>query len=231
MYIHDLKAVDPPTTINEIINKTHYIGFEGLTFNNFSMTFPDVPFLFQSPPNQTDRCDIDTNPSDGQKSCEHVIHEPYKKKYTNLTKHELWLEVILINDNRTAHPIHQHGGWYRVVGMGQYDYSIDRASIMAMDKNCTDGKHCLPRNFNHPPSKDTIQVPTNGYVIYRTFVDNPGCWIVHCHINAHVIEGMAMVYQVGELGGESGQDWPLGPFRDNVNKKCLIPPTSTPPRK
>merc|ERR1712098_427703 len=96
---------------------THYIGFEDLRFNNFSMTYPEVPFLFQSPSNETNRCYIDpttnipTAPSYCEPGkfceCQHVIQEKWLKNGS--------FEVVLINPSYTAHPIHQHGGWYRVV--------------------------------------------------------------------------------------------------------------------
>lgn len=35
----------------------------------------------------------------------------------------------------------------------------------------------LKRNFNNPPLKDTIQVPSGGYVILRFYANNPGFWV------------------------------------------------------
>jgi FtsP/CotA-like multicopper oxidase with cupredoxin domain len=29
--------------------------------------------------------------------------------------------------------------------------------------------------------KDTLSVPSNGYVIFRFKADNPGWWLLHCH--------------------------------------------------
>ena len=40
--------------------------------------------------------------------------------------------------------------------------------------------------------KDVIVVPNRGYVIVRTFLDNPGTWIMHCHIDFHLSLGMAL---------------------------------------
>ena len=163
--------------------------------------------------------------------CEHVIHEPTFPKWQKWGHPILyWFEVILINVGGTAHPIHQHGGWYSVVGMGQYDtkMTINDTYIKEKDKECKRGERCLPRNFDWPVSKDTIQVPTNGYVIFRTPINNPGVWIVHCHINAHVLAGMAMVFQIGGLGEKklkiekwaAPQDWPLDHYKGQINKKC-----------
>lgn len=37
-----------------------------------------------------------------------------------------------------------------------------------------DRRGLLHRQFNLPPSKDTIAVPNNGYVVFRFRADNPG---------------------------------------------------------
>lgn len=42
-------------------------------------------------------------------------------------------------------------------------------------------------------------VPFRGYVIIRFQTDNPGFWLMHCHLEAHMDIGMAVVLQVGEI--------------------------------
>ena len=41
--------------------------------------------------------------------------------------------------------------------------------------------------------KDTVTVPSGGYAIIQFVADNPGYWIMHCHVETHTIEGMAVV--------------------------------------
>jgi len=163
-----------------------------------------------------------TDPS-GHCACEHVIELPWAPWY--------WTETVLINNNHyaVAHPIHQHGGWYWVVGEDKFDYhkiNINRTIIMRKDKNCAAKKDCLPRNLIKPPAKDTIQVPPNGYVIIRTPLGNAGTWIFHCHINFHVDIGMALVLQIGSLGKplSQRQGWSTGPL--TRNEPCLTQPLS-----
>jgi hypothetical protein len=45
----------------------------------------------------------------------------------------------------------------------------------------------------YPPEKDTIIVPTGGYVVIRFKANNPGAWFFHCHIDLHNTNGMGMV--------------------------------------
>eukprot|EP00092_Neocalanus_flemingeri_P019226 GFUD01020827.1.p1 GENE.GFUD01020827.1~~GFUD01020827.1.p1 ORF type:complete len:446 (-),score=72.41 GFUD01020827.1:670-2007(-) len=212
------------------------------------MTYPDVPFLLQDPAKEKDRCGSECDftaafkpgkdpvthskctkktssacPAGEPCKCQHVIKEPWVPGY--------WAEFVLINNNlfeTAAHPIHQHGGWYWVVGMNKYDanVTVDRTFIMQEDKKCNATKNCLPRNFDHPPAKDTIQVPPQGYVILRTPLDNAGTWIFHCHINYHVTIGMAMVIQIGGLGEPKhlAQGWCTGPLTSMINEPCKTPP-------
>ena len=44
-----------------------------------------------------------------------------------------------------------------------------------------------------PPVKDTVIVPANGYTVIRFRTDNPGFWLMHCHMETHAI-GCELVY-------------------------------------
>lgn len=39
--------------------------------------------------------------------------------------------------------------------------------------------------LKNPLIKDTIIVPNRGYTIIRFLADNPGVWLLHCHIEFH----------------------------------------------
>ncbi|KAK7246782.1 hypothetical protein RIF29_41652 [Crotalaria pallida] len=86
---------------------------------------------------------------------------------------------ILASDN---HPVHLHGYSFYVVGwgFGNFDPKKD------------------PKNYNliDPPEQTTVGVPNNGWVALRFRADNPGMWLLHCHIERHSIWGMAMVFLV-----------------------------------
>ena len=44
-----------------------------------------------------------------------------------------------------------------------------------------------------PVRKDTIVVPYGGYSVIRIWATNPGIWFMHCHIDGHMVEGMALM--------------------------------------
>ena len=43
--------------------------------------------------------------------------------------------------------------------------------------------------------KDTVIVPAGGYVVIAFRANNPGYWFLHCHIESHQLEGMAVLIQ------------------------------------
>ncbi|WJZ89167.1 hypothetical protein VitviT2T_008405 [Vitis vinifera] len=57
-------------------------------------------------------------------------------------------------------------------------------------------------NLIDPPVRNTIGVPTGGWAVIRFVADNPGTWLMHCHIDAHLTWGLAMVFLVENGAGE-----------------------------
>ena len=39
-----------------------------------------------------------------------------------------------------------------------------------------------------------VVIPANGYVVLRFRADNPGVWFFHCHIDLHLVGGMAATF-------------------------------------
>ena len=77
------------------------------------------------------------------------------------------------NVSSSEHPFHMHGYGFEVVA----------------------------RNGVSPEYRqmeDTINVSLYETVLIRLIADNPGDWMVHCHIQAHQYGGMMTVLRVGE---------------------------------
>lgn len=54
------------------------------------------------------------------------------------------------------------------------------------------------RNATHlPVVKDTVMVPSGGFVRLRFRACNPGHWFFHCHYEYHMHVGMALTIKVG----------------------------------
>ena len=101
-----------------------------------------------------------------------------------------------------AHPIHIHGHHFRVVEVGYGNCTAEgctNTDIVCGNNFCDEGvgwsssKQQPNINSLNGPEKDTVLVPAGGYVVIRFERDNPGWWFLHCHVEPHQLEGMAMV--------------------------------------
>ena len=117
------------------------------------------------------------------------------------------------NGKGWSHPIHLHGHYFYVMkmGFGKYDQYTAKFLESTTDIKCLGSKnYCnsaqwtnktwtisgnnIPElQLKYPPEKDTIIVPTGGYVVIRFKANNPGAWFFHCHIDLHNTNGMGMV--------------------------------------
>ena len=99
-------------------------------------------------------------------------------------------------DAETIHPIHVHGYEYAIVAMDEPDNPTEPITVEFIKKLDNEGK--IKRNFDYPPIKDTSVVVDGGYTIMRFLANNPGMWMVHCHLDFHMETGMGFVLKVGE---------------------------------
>ena len=77
------------------------------------------------------------------------------------------------------HPIHLHGHDFWVLGQGAGAFS--NSSISAL-------------NFNNPPRRDVAFLPNGGWLVMAFPADNPGAWLMHCHIAWHIGEGLGVQF-------------------------------------
>ena len=67
---------------------------------------------------------------------------------------------------------------------------------------------CLTLKLDNPPRRDVVLVPRNGYVVIAFKADNPGAWLIHCHIAFHITEGLGI--QILERQSDANKIWPKG---------------------
>ena len=136
---------------------------------------------------------------------------------TELNEKNATIQMVLMAVGDTgfdAHPVHLHGHSFHVLDTSYGDYNPD-ATLMRPsssvtckgDTSCTDPGWTSGRiNFDITPTtlrKDTVVVPAGGYVVIRFLTDNPGYWFLHCHVNQHVLNGMALV--INERPGDHNE--------------------------
>ncbi|CAC5359431.1 unnamed protein product [Mytilus coruscus] len=109
--------------------------------------------------------------------------------------------MVLLNLGNGAvisHPIHMHGHTYEVLKWNFQNNSLSNSRSSCnnarwKNSSWTDYKNIPGINRDNPVRKDTIVVPYGGYVIIRKEARNPGVWFMHCHIDKHMVEGMALM--------------------------------------
>ncbi|XP_030454795.1 L-ascorbate oxidase-like [Syzygium oleosum] len=99
------------------------------------------------------------------------------------------VDVVLQNANAMQenvseiHPWHLHGHDFWVLGYGKGRFAAAEAE----------------RHFNleDPPLRNTAVVYPYGWTAVRFAADNPGVWVFHCHVEAHLHMGMGVVFAEG----------------------------------
>ena len=172
-------------------------------------------------------------------TCLHMLSIPYGKT----------VRLVLVNFGEESHAIHLHGHSFFVTAVGYGGYSDingfvsnTNASLSCqsdeMDENsfstkrpCTTlhwrkGKRPVVNLSPYTVRKDTVIVPSGAYVIIQFVSSSPGYWFLHCHLDPHHVEGMAIVLNVAEslqklapLGMTSCGDFKL-PIIENPNLRC-----------
>ncbi|KAF2269117.1 laccase precursor [Lojkania enalia] len=78
-----------------------------------------------------------------------------------------------------AHPIHLHGHDMYVLGTGTGTFSASNIPSL---------------KFTNPPRRDVAFLPGGGWLVIAFPTDNPGAWLMHCHIAFHVSMGLSVQF-------------------------------------
>ncbi|KAJ4267592.1 hypothetical protein NW762_003701 [Fusarium torreyae] len=123
--------------------------------------------------------------------------EPYiHNNVTISTKLGQWVDLVF-NANvfpQPPHPIHKHGSKMYQIGSGTGTFRWSSVEDAIKE---------IPDQFNlvNPPRRDAFQsLPAEkeaSWVVVRYHAADPGPWLLHCHINNHMVGGMMMVIQDG----------------------------------
>ena len=108
-----------------------------------------------------------------------IVEEDYSRGYvylvmtTQLIRHD---DKILAT---AAHPIHLHGHDFAILAQSSANYSVTESAKTF--------------NFKNPPRRDVALLPAGGYLAIAFKPDNPGIWLLHCHIGKllHFYEHLA----------------------------------------
>jgi Multicopper oxidase len=136
----------------------------------------------------TDSCD-DENLSDLVPYLSQSASSTYLQVYNNdttftnysgvveLPEANAWSYVLIETALSVPHPIHLHGHDFYILAQGTGTYNSSDIGTL------TD-----------PPRRDVAILPGSGYLVVAFKTDNPGAWLMHCHIGWHTEEGFAIQF-------------------------------------
>lgn len=67
-----------------------------------------------------------------------------------------------------------------------HDFALLQQSSTPWDPNR------LNLKLDNPPRRDVVLLPAGGFVVIAFKADNPGSWVMHCHIAWHASAGLAL---------------------------------------
>ncbi|GHJ89536.1 hypothetical protein NliqN6_5938 [Naganishia liquefaciens] len=94
-----------------------------------------------------------------------------------------------------SHPIHLHGHYFRVLGSKANSMFPNNMTVSEVKNQMPDSDIAAALDLSHTaPRRDSAHLPENGWLAIRFTADNPGVWLLHCHINSHLSSGMAIAF-------------------------------------
>ncbi|CAM4969255.1 unnamed protein product [Rotaria socialis] len=91
-----------------------------------------------------------------------------------LIPYEAVVDIYLNNTDVGDHPFHMHGFTFWIIATSQYP----------------EAEYLYHGNYIR---RDVITVPASGWAKIRFIANNPGAWLLHCHIDWHMTAGMILV--------------------------------------
>ncbi|TEA13776.1 Laccase [Colletotrichum sidae] len=116
---------------------------------------------------------------------------PHQANVVDLSGADVWTWWVIENTGALPHPIHLHGHDFLLLGIGDGKFSNSSST------NGT-GPYSSVKypslNFANPTRRDVAQLPGNGWMVIAFRTDNPGAWLMHCHIAWHVSMGLSVQF-------------------------------------
>ena len=113
------------------------------------------------------------------------------------------VNIVINNADDGAHSFHLHGSpfyvlaSYRAPGRAEFPGKYDPSHPESGELGRGGGPGGWT-NYDNPVRRDTVTVPRWGHVLITFVADNPGLWLLHCHVLVHQGVGMAAGFQIGE---------------------------------
>lgn len=136
-------------------------------------------------------------------------------------------EFVIINFESQQHPFHTHGYTLQFIGTGWLYPSTrwkSRQEEAGPDNFMYDWRgesrqeEATPYNFTYNRTQwnlpaynesvkevmtigDTFVMPPRSFTVFRITADNPGAWLMHCHMDFHLLAGQGFIWSVEPKDG------------------------------
>lgn len=107
------------------------------------------------------------------------------------------VEIVLNNQDTGKHPFHLHGHIFEVYERGP-DYGEEPVPVAY-----NESLPYTPRDT--PMFRDTLYVNPQSYFVIKFKASNPGIWFFHCHIEWHLLQGLALTFIEDPVGIRKNQ--------------------------
>jgi FtsP/CotA-like multicopper oxidase with cupredoxin domain len=93
-----------------------------------------------------------------------------------------WVYYLIVNESPLPHPVHLHGHdfWVIAVGNGTFNPTYTLDNPIRRDTHLVQGNNGV--------------AGTGGYTVIAFQADNPGAWLMHCHIPFHISGGLGVQF-------------------------------------
>lgn len=118
--------------------------------------------------------------------------------------------IIIESTLPIPHPIHLHGHDFLILSQGVGPYA---ESVLTSIPIST-------------PKRDTALLPAGGHLVLAFRTDNPGVWLLHCHVGWHLEQGFAMQIVereeevCGLLSGDDNGEW--AEWAERMERNCVV---------
>ena len=108
-----------------------------------------------------------------------------------------WVYFVIQNNFQTSHPMHLHGHDFAILGQGEGVFDSSMISALKFDNPIRRDTALLfgaPVVVNGVPQTGPNAPARSGYTVIGFKTDNPGAWVMHCHIIWHADGGMGLQF-------------------------------------
>ena len=117
-----------------------------------------------------------------------------------------WVLVVIESTINAPHPVHLHGHDFYLVAQGSGSYQPGPEGEIKYAAGTI-------------PKRDTALLPASGHLVLAFRTDNPGAWLLHCHIGWHL--GFALQFVEREAEVRSLLDSTWSAESDSLEENCV----------